>query len=310
MKPRLLFCTIIFSLAVIGCSHNDIDIHNHTTLLNMNEGKRFEPDQSRFNFFLFLRPENDYITRRSSYPEGLGWEKIQWGTSNVEIIYRKSSPLPPEISKSIKDGNEFYSLAKINRIPFKNFTNVKYFTPTAEGWIGQNGNCIAGFFSKRLKSISDDSKTYTNVAVRISACSRLTDNAKSIVSKFKYLTTDNSLLLKNMYIPTGTVNQTSGFPYGKPEISGSWSDIGSHFKTTGIRQSVTQVTFSFQRTKNGSTCTGNIISFQILSSGNWEITCSNGDGATGTWITSRKSLEFIATGLDKKEEKVQFKINY
>lgn len=310
MKLSSMLFTIALSLGAVGCTQDKTISSDPQVFFDMNQGQRFGPDESKFNFFLFLRPEDDYVTRRSTVEKNVGWEKIAWGTSDVEIIYNDNGPLPVATATRINNGGEFAYFAKLNRIPPSSFIELKSLVPNTTGWIAQNKNCTTGYFSKHLKTLSTDVNTYTNVAVRISACTRLTASAAQIASSFGLLTNDETRTLKKLYVAKGKINQRPGFPYGRPEISGTWGNVTPKFKTTGIRNAVTQITFSFESEANQTVCNGNIISFETLSSGNWEIECSNGDYAKGTWVTVEKSKLFLATGQDKKQQTVKFKILY
>lgn len=315
MLPRTLSAMMI-AASLCACVTDDGPTDIRGRSLKIDDAGGFQPAESRFNTFMFLKPSSEYVTKARERNNGQGWtETVEWnkGREFVEIEFINTAWFSQGTERNVSDQSNFERLARKFSMPSDSFVKIDQVSPRIKGWIAQNGICSVGSFAKRFKGLTpyDNDRGLSDAVVYFGTCGDdFTVTPEEFAQKIDLITKDDKAHLVSAYAGLKPVSAKKKPTHRDPLVSltGRWDGVSETMSGAVERQTAGQITFSATLTDTGTDCTGTAVTAQKTTmTGTWTLTCANGLAADGIW-TYRDNQPFVASGSDSEKRRVTFEL--
>lgn len=301
-------------LLLTGCVANDgpTDIGGRSLKLEKQGG--FQPAESRFNTFAFLKPSTQYLTQSTERNNGQGWmETIIWdsGHSFIEIEFINTAWFSLATEDRMLEVESFKKVADRFNIPPNTFVQIDRVSPRTKGWIASTGKCDVGRFAKRFKGLTpyDNDRGYSDAVVSLGHCGGdLTVSAEILAQQIDLMSDTAEKQISAAYARVGSLKEPKKpeAPKELTKLSGSWKGISEQIDGTASRKGSAQYDFAFTAARTD--CSGTAVTSKSSNiTGTWSLTCDDGKTADGIWI-NREAQDFIASGADSEKQAILFKL--
>lgn len=274
----------------------------------------FQPSESRFNTFAFLKPSGEYLTEAKERNNGQGWmETIIWdsGRSFVMIEFINVAWFAPSEERRMADIEVFRELSKRFPVPDDSFVELDQVSPRTKGWFATSGPCSVGSFAKRFKGLTpyDNDHGNADAIVRFGTCGDdLVVSPEQFVQGIDLMTDKDKEQIANSFVGMPPLVARSTPVAKKPLVSlkGSWDGVAENLRGTVTRETAAQIEFTFSLPNENTKCDGVTVNAnKTTETGRWTFDCTNGLTADGIW-TNRASQAFTASGSDTEKRKISF----
>lgn len=274
----------------------------------------FQPYQTHFNAFTFLKPSQTYKTESIERNNGSVWteqiisdkDSIFITIEHVNVAWFRQST-----EDDMLDRNTFRKLATEFDIPEDKYVQIDKISPRTKGLIATNGKCTVARFVKRLKVLTGarNERGYPDTAVIFVNCGdSLTIPAEELVQKIDLITEAERTELAKTYKNIGPLTPKDK---NKVQFTISWDgiakDMQGEVKLTA--KGAAQTDFTVTIAEPTMTCDGTSITDDKTQwTGTWSLTCSDKRTANGVWTSLGKGKGQVGTGQDNKGKDVEFTI--
>ncbi len=306
------------TLVLAGCVTGQGTTDAGGRSLSLESHGSFQPADSRFNTFTFLKPSSEYVTESEERDNGQGWnEDVKWEDERyfITIQYINSSWFSPHTETRMLKGEQFKRLANAYLITDSNFVKIDQVSPRVKGWIATNGKCSAGLFAKRFKGLSpyDNDRGTSDAVVSFAGCNQFSASAEKIMQGIDLMTDKEEAELASIYAEIGKLNEPTSARTGITEelstLTGNWDGISEKLSGEVRKKGAAQIEFSFAISETGADCVGTAVTSKSSElTGTWKLSCDDGSSADGIW-TNRETQPFIGSGSDSEKRPVMFKLH-
>ncbi|MEQ9344954.1 MAG: hypothetical protein RIG26_00790 [Thalassospira sp.] len=309
--------TIGLTLSLAGCVTGQGTTDAGGRSISLESHGNFQPQESRFNTFTFLKPSREYVTESEERDNGQGWnEDVKWENERYffAIQYINTAWFSTRTEARMLEVEQFKRLANAYQIADLNFVQIDQVSPRVKGWIASNGKCSAGLFAKRFKGLSpyDNDRGASDAVVSFAGCSQFAASVEEIMQGIDLMTDEEEAKLAVTYAEIGTLNEPASARTGITEelsvLTGSWDGVSESLSGDVRKKGAAQIEFSFTIPETGADCVGTAVTSSMSDlTGTWKLSCDDGSSADGIW-TNRETQPFIASGSDSKKRPVSFKL--
>ncbi len=304
------------ALLLAGCATDQGLTDRKGRSLSLDDEGSFEPAESRFNTFKFLDVSKGYSTQAYERDNGKGWaEIIKWdaGKAYFMIQYVNSAWLSRSTEDRALEGTDFREIAANAGIPEAKFQIIDQVSPRTKGWIGKNGDCVAGFFAKRFKRFTpyDNDRGYSDAIVEFAGCSKFSESPEAIMQGINLITEADEAQLAAAYLnigPLGNNGSTLTSQQRTRTFEGDWYGVSSEIEGEVRKKGAAQFDFSFDITEADASCSGTAITGSGTgNTGTWKLLCDNGLKADGMW-TKHEGQPIKGAGADSMKRRISFEL--
>lgn len=299
-------------LLLTGCVTTNGPVDAGGRSMKLDEMGYFDPIQSRFNTFRFLELSPFYTTNAKQRDNGKGWqETVTWNAGFIHVEHVTDGWFSRFVEDDMLEGEAFRKLAERYSIDQSNFAKIDIIGSRLKGWVGKQGKCVAGAFSKRTKPLSpyDNDRGYADTAVFFGGCRNFIVTPTSFAQRFNIMSETDKKSVETTWQGLGILKHPIDFPKGESfNVSGEWRDVTPKFEGVAAPMGQDHFSFNIWVPEKELKCNGIAKNSNGEQSGRtWKFTCENGQSAEGIWM-KRKNRPLIASGADNEKRPVLFKI--
>ncbi|MFH1803852.1 MAG: hypothetical protein ABID63_03060 [Pseudomonadota bacterium] len=320
MVIRTLFAAgMAMMLAACAAQTGSVGVHDETAAWD--DVGHFQPHESRFNSFLFLKPWKGYKTRVSKRENGIHWKEeiiTTYGPLNevgifLTIEYTDSADFSLETENRMLKRASFENLASKFPMPSDGYKKIDQNFPRIKGWVATTGKCSVGHFAKRFnhKAPFESKNTYSNAIVQFFLCSNLLVTPVEFANRIDLISENEKQQIRQAYqsfeIPP--FPEPAKNPPEPHAFAGEWESISSNLKGPVHRINNNRLVFSLETESPEVSCSGFIINSKMSThTGTWNLSCNDGKTADGIWNMPFDGRPITGSGFDTRKRKITFEL--
>jgi len=316
----LFFAGMAITIAACATQTGSIDARNDTTVRN--DVGHFQPYESRFNSFLFLKPWKGYKTRVLKRENGLLWKEeiyTTYGPLNkvgffLTIEYTDSVGFSLETEERMLNRESFENLASDFRMPSDTYKKIDQDFPRIKGWVATTGKCSVGRFTKKFnrKAPFESKNTFSNAIVQFGICDDFLVTPTEFANRIGLISENEKQQIRQSYqsLEIPPVPEPVKYPTEPHEFAGEWEGISNDLKGTVRRINKNRLVLSFETGNPKILCSGFITNSRMSThTGTWNISCEDGKTADGIWNMPFDGGQIAGNGFDASKRKISFELN-